>query len=94
MSKAKEIPVLVTTSHRGVFFGYTEQTDGEIIKLRAMRNCIQWRGLHGFLALASDGPNNQCKIGPKADGEIRNITGVWKCTPEAAAAWEKAPWSK
>lgn len=89
-----ERAVLVTTSHRGVFFGYAEATDSDIIKLRAMRNCINWRGLKGFLALASEGPNSQCRIGPQADGEIRNITGIWECTSEAVKNWEAAPWSK
>jgi hypothetical protein len=37
-----ERAVLVTTSHRGVFFGYATDTDGAIIKLRAARNCLYW----------------------------------------------------
>jgi hypothetical protein len=93
-SNGKERAVLVTTAHRGVFFGYTTETDGDVIKLRAMRNCIQWRGLKGFLQLASEGPGSLCRIGPCADGELRNITGVWECTPAAAKAWEAAPWNK
>lgn len=32
-----ERAVLVTTQHRGVFFGYAEDTDGATIKLRAAR---------------------------------------------------------
>lgn len=91
---SKERAVLVTTAHRGVFFGYATETDGETIKLRGMRNCIQWRGLKGFLELASDGPGKQCRIGPAAEGELRNITGVWECSPKAVDAWESAPWSK
>lgn len=94
MPKQKERYVLVTTAHRGVFAGYASNTDGDIIKLRAMRNCIQWRRLKGFLELASEGPNSQCRIGPEADGALRNITGVWECTPQAEAAWANAPWSK
>ena len=93
-NRSKERAVLVTTAHRGVFFGYATKTDGDTIALRAMRNCIQWRGLKGFLALASEGPGKQCRIGPQVDGELRNITGVWECTVEAAKAWEDAPWSK
>ena len=96
MAKAetKERAVLVTTAHHGVFFGYAAETGGETIKMRAMRNAIQWRGMHGFLALCSEGPNSQCRVGPAADGELRNITGVWAVTPEAAKAWESAPWSR
>ena len=52
----KERAVLVTTSHRGVFVGYAEKTDGATINLRAARNCIYWStALKGFIGLASDG---------------------------------------
>lgn len=37
-----ERAVLVTTAHKGVFFGYATATDGAIISLRAARNCIYW----------------------------------------------------
>jgi hypothetical protein len=94
MKKVTERYVLVTTAHRGVFAGWASNTSGETISLRAMRNCIQWRGLKGFLALASEGPGNECRIGPAADGELRNVTGVWECSPTAVAAWESAPWSR
>ena len=91
----KERAVLVTTSHRGVFFGYAEATDGVTIKLRAARNCIYWSSaIRGFIGLASDGPDKSCKIGPAADIELRDITCVCECTPKAAAAWEEAPWSR
>ena len=35
-------PVIVTTAHRGVFFGYAHQTDGETIKLDRARLCAPW----------------------------------------------------
>ncbi len=93
-NRSKERAVLVTTSQRGVFFGYATKTDGDTIQLRAARNCIRWRGLKGFLDLAVTGPTMACRIGPAADLEVRNITSVAACTPEAVAAWEGAPWSK
>ena len=88
----KEIAVLVTTSHRGVFFGYTSDTEGSVVKLNRARNCIYWRGVKGFLALAETGPTKDCRVGPPADIELRDITCVAKCTPEAVAAWEKGYW--
>lgn len=95
MKNGKERAVLVTTSHRGVFFGYAKDTDGAIIKLRAARNCIYWpREQKGFLGLASEGPVAGARIGPAADLEVRDITSVAVCTPQAVQAWEKAPWSK
>lgn len=91
----KERAVLVTTAHRGVFFGYATKTDGETIKLRAARNCIYWpTGQKGFLGLASDGPLSGARIGPAADIELHSITCVAECTEKAVAAWESAPWSR
>lgn len=92
MSKTKEKAVLVTTKHRGVFFGYATKTGGETIQLRRARNCIYWRGIKGFLALAESGPTNECRVGPPANIELRDITCVAECTPEAVTNWEKAPW--
>ena len=90
-----ERPVLVTTVHRGVFFGYATNTDGATIKLRAARNCIYWPIANkGFLGLAANGPVEGSRIGPPADVELRDITCVAECTPDAVEAWEQAPWSK
>jgi len=87
-------PVLVTTAHRGVFFGYAVgATDGEQITLERARLCIQWRGIKGFMALAATGPTSACRIGPPADITLRAITAVAKVTPEAVEAWERAPWA-
>lgn len=88
-----ERPVVVTTAHKGVFFGYAEDTSGETIKLKRARLCVYWAPeLKGFMGLASNGPNTKCKIGPAADIELRNITSVVETTAEATAKWEKAPW--
>ena len=93
--KKTERAVLVTTSHRGVFFGYATDTDGAVIKLRAARNCFYWPTENkGFLGLASVGPLSGSRIGPAADIEIRDITCVAVCTPAAVEAWERAPWNK
>ena len=56
-AEAKERAVLVTTEHRGVFFGYAKDTRGETVDLRAGRNCLYWSAdVKGFLGLASMGP--------------------------------------
>lgn len=90
----KERAVLVTTAYRGVFFGYTTETEGEIIRLRAARNCLKWpTNNKGFLGLANMGPMNGARIGPPANIELRDITCVAECTEAAVSAWEKAPWS-
>lgn len=89
----QERAVLVTTAHRGVFFGYATDTSGSTIKLRRARNCIYWPVENkGFLGLASDGPKRGAKVGPAADIEVRDITCVAEVTDEATKAWECAPW--
>jgi hypothetical protein len=88
-------PVLVTTAHRGVFFGLADDTDGETIALKAGRLCVYWSAdVKGFMGLAAKGPSKSCKIGPAADITLRNITAVLEVTPEAAKAWEAAPWAR
>lgn len=87
--------VVVTTSHRGVFFGEIITNNApKSIKLKAARNCVYWNSnLHGFIGLASVGPNAQCKIGPASDIELYDITSVVECTPEAITNWEKGIWA-
>lgn len=89
-----ERPVLVTTAHRGVFFGYATKTNGETIWLRRGRNCIYWSAdCKGFLGLAANGPTAGCRIGPAADIELRSVTAVVEVTPAAVERWEAAPWA-
>lgn len=86
-------PVLVTTAHKGVFFGYADDTSGDVIKLRRARNCIYWPASNkGFIGLASEGPMNGARVGPAADIEVRNITCVAEVSEAAVKAWEAAPW--
>ena len=90
-----ERPVLVTTAHRGVFFGYATDTTGETITLKNARNCIYWSAsVKGFLGLAATGPDANCKIGPRADLVLRAITSVAEVTADAVKAWEAAPWER
>ena len=90
---AAERAVVVTTTHRGVFFGYAAATEGTTIKLRAARLCVYWTSdLRGFMGLAATGPNKNCKIGPAVNLEVRDITAVVECTPEAVANWDKGFW--
>jgi len=91
---AKERAVLVTTVHKGVFFGFASETGGSTIKLRAARCCVYWSAdLQGFMGLAAIGPNSSCKIGPSADMELRDITSVVEVTPEAIEKWARARWA-
>jgi hypothetical protein len=91
------IPVLVTTEYRGVFFGYVEsreQAIGRTVSLKSARNCLYWSSdVRGFLGLAANGPNKECRIGPKVPSLVlRAVTAVAEVTPESAEQWERAPW--
>jgi hypothetical protein len=89
-----ERAVIVTTAHRGVFFGYAVATDGETIALRASRLCISWSAdVRGFMGLAATGPTKGCRVGPAADITLRNITAVLECSRASVTAWESAPWA-
>ncbi len=86
-------PVIVTTAHRGVFFGYATKTDGETISLKRARLCLYWScDVKGFMGLAANGPSASCRIGPPADMTLRAITAVLEVTPAATAKWEAMPW--
>ena len=55
----KETPILVTTAHRGVFFGYFDSSEsaGEIVTLTKARNVLYWsEETKGFMGLARRAP--------------------------------------
>jgi hypothetical protein len=86
--------VLVTTAHRGVFFGFAEDTSGSTIKLKDARCAIYCSAdCKGFMGLAERGPTDGCRIGAKADIELRDVTSVTECTPAAVGAWNASPWA-
>lgn len=93
----KTIAVLITTIHRGVFFGYAKEPDidhvstTKALKVTAARNCLRWSSaLGGFLGLANLGPDAECKIGPRANLTILDITSVAEVSPAAVDRWEGA----
>jgi hypothetical protein len=91
----QERAVVVTTEHRGVFFGYATNTVGDPITLKRARLCLYWSAdVKGFMGLASSGPSSGCRIGPAVEEiELRKITSVIAVSAEAAAKWESAPWA-
>lgn len=90
---SKERPVLVTTQHRGVFFGFTADGDGERVTLKRCRNVLYWdQECKGFLGLTNTGPLGASRIGPEApEVQLRNITSVSEMTPAAAKAFTEFP---
>lgn len=97
MAKAKVIvrkPVVVTTQHRGVFFGFIDPAfeNERTLDITEVRNCISWSAsIGGFMGLAAVGPNRDCKIGKQAPRVVlHDITSVLDCTEEAVKAWQTA----
>jgi hypothetical protein len=95
LSKKTERPVVVTTSHRGVFFGFADDTSGETITLKRARMAVYWSSdVKGVMGLASKGPSSGCKIGDAVpEIELRDIAAVIACTDEAVKAWESNTWN-
>ena len=93
-AKATERAVLVTTSHRGVFFGYTtDADDAPVIHLRDGRNVVHWpQANKGFMGLANMGPQPGSRIGPAADIAVRDVTSMALVTDAAVKLFEAAPW--
>lgn len=97
MAKPKQIPVLVTTLHKGVFFGFlptTADRDAKTLTITQAQMAVFWPSeQHGALGLAAQGPVSGCRIGPAVpEMTLHEVTSVTVTTPEAAAAWSLAPW--
>ena len=88
--KKTERPVIICTEYRGVFFGYAENTSGDIVHLKRARMAIYWGTTKGVLQLAETGPTKSSKISARADLELRKITAVIEVTPGAVKEWEAA----
>jgi hypothetical protein len=80
-------PVIVCTEHRGVFFGYAENTTGDPIHLKDARMAIYFGTTKGVMQLAETGPTPSSKISAKADIEIRKIAAVFEVSEAAAKVW-------
>ena len=91
MAKAKERPVIVTTEHRGVFYGWSSDTTGTTVILKRARMAIYFGTTRGVLELAETGPTAKSKISARADLDVRKITAVMEVTETAAKAWEAHP---
>jgi hypothetical protein len=89
-----ERPVLVMTSHRGVFFGYATDVDGETIRIARARNVFEWSSAtRGVIGLAAIGPMPGSKVGPAAPAlTLRNVTAVAECSAESVARFEAGTW--
>jgi hypothetical protein len=87
-------PVLVTTQHRGVFFGrlknYAKEREKRTLTLEGCRNVIYWSGAKGFLGLAANGPENGSRIGCVAPVVLlHDVTSVSLCSDSATKVFDE-----
>ena len=90
----KAVPLVVTTAHRGVFFGIGVPSDAPTIRLTEARMCLQWSAdVKGVLGLAATGPSSNCRVGPAVPAiTLRDVTSVMEATPEATNKWATIIW--
>lgn len=93
--KNENIPLVVTTVHRGVFFGYGKPTTNKTIRLTNVQMCVYWSpDVKGVLGLAAKGPSGTCKIGPSVPAmTLQDVTGIMEASKESETAWTKQPWN-
>lgn len=86
--------ILVTTQHRGVFFGLVpddQDMSARTMALKSARCAMYWGTTKGVAELAHSGPTSKSRIGAPADIEaLHDITAVWSVSEEARQRWEKA----
>ena len=93
MKKTKQA-LVITTAHKGVFFGYGTPSDAKTIRLEQVRMCVYWSSeTKGVVGLAADGPAKGSRITPAAPAmTIQDVTSCMETSPEAVTAWEKGIW--
>lgn len=94
--KKEPVAVVVTTEHRGVFFGYevSRNVEGRVVTIEKARVCVHWSAeTKGFVGLAVTGPLPGSRVSLGApEMTLTGVTSITECTPEAIAAWEASPW--
>ena len=90
-----QIPLVVTTAHKGVFFGYGTPTEKKTIRLVNARMCVSWSSdVKGVVGLAANGPSKGCRVGPAAPAiTLGDVTAIMECSEKATAAWNSEPWN-
>jgi len=83
-------PVLITTSHRGVFAGLIpvdQDINARTMALKNAKMLIHWGTTKGLMQLCETGPTAKSRVSAPADiHALHDITAVFAVTP---AAWKK-----
>lgn len=84
--------VLITTIHRGVFFGRVapdaDLTTTTLRDIHDARMAIRFSADRGVMALAETGPTSKAKIGaPATITVLHDVTAVFEVSEEAEKRW-------
>jgi len=90
----KEINVIITTSHRGVWFVTvpygTDLSGRSLSNLPYCRMAINWNTTRGLQELCVDGPNSGSRISPPSRIRVlHDVTAVFDVTKKAAEVWKQ-----
>lgn len=89
-------PVVITTAHRGVFYGQgpKQAAKDKTIRITGARMCVYWSSdMKSVLGMAANGPSQGCRIGPAVKAiTLTDVTSVIEVTDEAAKKFDAAPW--
>jgi hypothetical protein len=95
MPAKKGKPCVVTTEHRGVFFGYLDGDPAEkVVTLTDAQMCVYWaKDVEGVLGLAAMGPSKSSRVTrPVPSVTLQAVTSVIEATDVAVKAWGDRPW--
>ena len=94
-NSGESTPVVITTEHRGVFFGILSgDRTAATVELADAQMCVYWsEDVQGVVGLAATGPTSRCKVTrPVPRMTVHAVTAVFDATEEAVAAWRTRPW--
>lgn len=86
---------VLTTVHKGVFFGYGEYNGDSIVTLTNARMVVYWSpSSKSVVGLAAMGPDAACRISPQVPSIIiRDVTAGFEVSAAAVEKFEVAPWN-
>lgn len=90
----KKLPrVIIRTTSAGVHYGHLVSRKGKEVQLTQSRRIWYWHGAASLSQLATEGCDNQSKIGVPIDVILTEAIEIITCTGKGAAVMEgMQPW--